>query len=92
MAAPETTPLEAQHTLSSLGEHYLADLLAHARGMAALATPTVNGFERFRPSALAPQSILWGHDNRGAMLLRIPLIVTRDSGIVTRDSGHRDRA
>ena len=68
MAAPETTPLEAQHTLSSLGEHYLAGLLAHARGMAALATPTVNGFERFRPNALAPQSILWGHDNRGAML------------------------
>ena len=68
MAAPETTPLEAQHTLCSLGEHYLAGLLAHARGMAALATPTVNGFERFRPNALAPQSILWGHDNRGAML------------------------
>ena len=66
--APNTTPLDAQHTLSALGEHYLAGLLAHARGMAALATPTLNGFERFRPNALAPQSILWGCDNRGAML------------------------
>ncbi len=66
--APGTTPLDAQHTLSTLGEHYLAGLLAHARGMAALATPTINGFERFQPNALAPQSILWGRDNRGAML------------------------
>jgi glutamine synthetase len=31
-------------------------------------TPTVNGFGRFRPNALAPQSVLWGRDNRGAML------------------------
>ncbi|NBW67598.1 MAG: glutamine synthetase, partial [Betaproteobacteria bacterium] len=31
-------------------------------------TPTVNGFGRFRPHALAPQSVLWGRDNRGAML------------------------
>ncbi len=66
--AANTTPLDAQHTLSTLGEHYLAGLLAHARGMAALATPTINGFERYTPNALAPQSILWGRDNRGAML------------------------
>ena len=36
--------------------------------MTAMCTPTVNGFGRFRPNALAPQSILWGRDNRGAML------------------------
>ena len=66
--ATGTTPLDAQHTLSSLGEHYLAGLLAHARGMAALSTPTINGFERYTPNALAPQSVLWGRDNRGAML------------------------
>ncbi len=35
---------------------------------AALCTPTVNGYGRFRPNALAPQSVLWGRDNRGAML------------------------
>ncbi len=66
--AAGTTAVDAQFTLSTLGEHYLAGLLAHARGMAVLATPTINGFERFRPNALAPQSILWGRDNRGAML------------------------
>jgi glutamine synthetase len=36
--------------------------------MAVMCTPTVNGFGRFRPNALAPHSILWGRDNRGAML------------------------
>jgi glutamine synthetase len=66
--APGSTPADASHTLSALGEHYLAGLLAHARGMAVFCTPTANGFGRFRPNALAPQSVLWGRDNRGAML------------------------
>ena len=66
--APGTTPRDAQHTLSRAGEHYLAGLLAHARSMAAFCTPTINGYDRFRPHALAPQSVLWGRDNRGAML------------------------
>ena len=66
--APGTSPADAQHTLTEVGEHYLAGLLAHARGMAVFCTPTINGFGRFRPNALAPQSVLWGRDNRGAML------------------------
>ena len=61
-------PREARHSLSDLGSHYLAGLLQHARGMTVMCTPTVNGFGRFRPNALAPQSVLWGFDNRGAML------------------------
>ena len=59
---------QAPTHLSDLGCHYLAGLLAHAKGMTLMCTPTVNGFGRFRPHALAPQSILWGLDNRGAML------------------------
>ena len=66
--APGSSPLQAAHTLSEVGEHYLAGLLAHAHGMAALCTATANGYARFRPNALAPQSVLWGRDNRGAML------------------------
>jgi len=66
--AAGTNVREARHTLSDLGAHYLAGLLNHARGMTVMCTPTVNGFGRFRPNALAPQSILWGLDNRGAML------------------------
>ena len=59
---------DAAHTLSAGGEQWLAGLLRHARGMAVFCTPTANGFGRFRPHALAPQAVLWGRDNRGAML------------------------
>lgn len=63
-----TTPLDAQYTLSKPGAHYLAGLLVHARSMTAFCTPTLNGYDRFWPNALALQSVLWGRDNRGAML------------------------
>jgi len=61
-------PDDACHTLSKIGATYLAGLLTHGQGMTSLCTTTVNGFGRFKPNALAPQSILWGRDNRGAML------------------------
>lgn len=66
--ADGSTARDATYSLSDVGEHYLAGLLAHARGAAVFATPTINGYGRFRPNALAPQSVLWGRDNRGAML------------------------
>jgi glutamine synthetase len=31
-------------------------------------TPTVNGYKRYRPMSLAPDRILWGEDNKGAMI------------------------
>jgi glutamine synthetase len=58
----------AAHMLSATGEQWLAGLLDHACGMSVFCTPTANGYGRFRPNALAPQSVLWGRDNRGAML------------------------
>lgn len=63
-----TSAGDAAHTLSDTGCAWLAGLLAHAQGMAALCTPTVNGFGRFQPNALAPHAAVWGADNRGAML------------------------
>jgi glutamine synthetase len=66
--AAGSTVLDANHAVSDLGEHHLAGLLEHARGMTTFCTPTTNGYGRFRPNALAPQSVLWGRDNRGAML------------------------
>jgi glutamine synthetase len=54
--------------LSSLGMHYLAGLKAHARGAAVLASPTINGYRRYRPFSLAPDRANWARDNRGAML------------------------
>jgi glutamine synthetase len=59
---------DATYTLSAPGEHWLAGLLAHAAGMAVFCTPTVNGYGRFRPNAMAPMAACWGRDNRGAML------------------------
>ena len=54
--------------LSDVGRHYLAGLLAHARGAAALSTPTINGYKRYRPYSLAPDRVVWGKENRGALL------------------------
>jgi glutamine synthetase len=62
------TTQHAAYTLSEVGEHYLAGLLMHAHSMTAFCTPTINGYDRFQPNALAPQSAVWGRDNRGAML------------------------
>src|SRR5207237_3299921 len=52
--------------LSEEGKHYLAGLLTHARGACALATPTINGYKRYRPYSLAPDRVVWGKENRGA--------------------------
>lgn len=66
--APGSHLTDAAHTLSDTGAAWLAGLLAHAPGMTALCTPTVNGFGRFQANALAPNAAVWGLDNRGAML------------------------
>jgi len=65
---PGLSASDARSVLSDTGEHYLAGLLQHARAMAVFCTPTINGYGRFRPNALAPQAAVWGRDNRGAML------------------------
>jgi len=54
--------------LSETGKQFLAGLLEHARQTCAFSTPTINGYKRYRPFSLAPERVIWGHDNRGAML------------------------
>ena len=68
--APEagSSVMDAGYTLSGLGQHYLAGLLAHAQATSPFCTTTINGYDRFQPQSLAPQSAVWGRDNRGAML------------------------
>jgi glutamine synthetase len=61
-------PGDAESVLSTEGAHWLAGLLAHARGMAALCAPTLPAYSRYQGSVMAPQAALWGRDNRGAML------------------------
>src|SRR6201993_5394117 len=54
--------------LSPSGRHYLAGLLQHARASALFATPTINGYKRYRAYSLAPDRAIWGRDNRGVMV------------------------
>jgi glutamine synthetase len=54
--------------LSPAGRGYLAGLLTHARAAAAFTTPTLNGYKRYRPYALAPDRAIWSRDNRGVMV------------------------
>lgn len=54
--------------LSPVGTHYLAGLLRHAAAAAVFTTPTVNGYKRYQPFSLAPDRIVWGVDNKGAMV------------------------
>ncbi len=61
-------PPSSSAPLSDTGRHWLGGLLAHARAGAAFATPTVNGYKRYQPYSLAPDRILWGSDNKGAMV------------------------
>ncbi|HLX17598.1 MAG TPA: glutamine synthetase [Bradyrhizobium sp.] len=59
---------EGGELLSPLGRHYLAGLLQHARASAVFATPTLNGYKRYRSYSLAPDRAIWGRDNRGVMV------------------------
>jgi glutamine synthetase len=36
--------------------------------MTALCAPTIPAYSRYRGSVMAPQAVLWGRDNRGALL------------------------
>ena len=58
---------EGDH-LSPLGRNYLAGLLKYAGPCTAFATPTVNGYRRFRPNSLAPDRVTWCYDHRGVMV------------------------
>lgn len=61
-------PTDAAEPLSPLGRAWLAGLLRHAAGSTVFATPTVNGYRRYRPSSLAPDRATWCRDHRGVML------------------------
>lgn len=62
------TPASGNAPLSDLGKHYLGGLLAHAVSATVFATPTVNGYRRFKPNSLAPDRAGWAYDHRGTMV------------------------
>lgn len=50
---------------------FLAGVLAHADGLTALGSPTVNGYRRLVPGGMAPTRADWGEDHRFTYV-RIP--------------------
>ncbi len=65
-------PSQPGEVLSDVGRHYLAGLLDHAAAAAVFTTPTINGYKRYQPYSLAPDRIVWGVDNKGAMVRAVP--------------------
>ncbi len=61
-------PEQSGAVLSPAGRSYLAGLLAYAVPGTVFATPTVNGYRRFRPNSLAPDRATWAYDHRGVMI------------------------
>jgi glutamine synthetase len=62
-----------EYGLSRLAKHYIAGLLAHARGMSAVLAPLVNSYKRLVPGYEAPVYVSWARINRSA-LVRVPRI------------------
>lgn len=54
--------------LSGAGRQFVAGLIEHAMPMTVFATPTVNGYKRFRPYSFAPDRVCWAEENRGALI------------------------
>ena len=57
--------------LSGVRGHFVAGLLAHARGLTGVGSPIVNSYKRLLPGSWAPAHVCWGVGNRAA-LVRIP--------------------
>lgn len=57
--------------LSATARHYLAGVLAHARGFAAITNPLINSYKRLVPGYEAPVYVAWSAKNRSP-LVRIP--------------------
>ena len=61
-------PTNASDVLSPLGRAISPDCCTTRCPATVFATPTVNGYRRFRANSLAPDRATWGYDHRGVML------------------------
>ncbi len=58
----------ADDWLSQTGRQFVAGLIEHSMPMTMFATPTVNGYKRYRPYSFAPDRVCWALENRGALV------------------------
>jgi glutamine synthetase len=63
---------DADGALTEEGRGFLAGQLEHARGLCALASPTVNSYKRLHSGPEAPSAAVWAHVNRGALIRLSP--------------------
>ena len=57
--------------VSNTALSYAAGLLAHASEACVFASPTLNGYKRYKAYQLAPDRANWGRDNKGVMIRAI---------------------
>ncbi|MCP3030158.1 type I glutamate--ammonia ligase [Halobacillus sp. A1] len=57
--------------ISQTMKHFMAGILHHANGIAAITNPNVNSYKRLVPGYEAPVSRAWSHSNRSCMI-RVP--------------------
>ena len=69
------------YRLSQIARYFIGGVLEHAKGIAAIANPTINSYKRFVPGFEAPCYITWGRYNRSG-LIRIP--AKKDADIEVR--------
>ena len=72
-------------TLDEDGRAFVAGQLYHARGLSALAAPTVNSYKRLAAGPEAPGAVVWAHVNRGA-LIRLSTYAGAEAAIEFRAS------
>ena len=63
---------DGEGQLTDEGRSFVAGQLAHARGLSALASPTVNSYKRLHSGPEAPSTSVWAHANRGALIRLSP--------------------
>ncbi len=59
---------KAKYRLSPLALHYVAGILAHARGMVVITNPLVNSYKRLVPDFEAPTHVAWSEVNRSPLI------------------------
>jgi glutamine synthetase len=79
--SPELIALTGE--LTDAGRGFLAGQLAHASGLTALASPTVNSYRRLHAGPEAPSTAIWSNANRSA-LIRVNRAAGADGSIEFR--------
>jgi glutamine synthetase len=59
---------KGNYGLTPLGLNYIAGILEHASGMAAITNPLVNSYKRLSPNFEAPTHVAWSEVNRNPLI------------------------